>query len=134
MERSERPVAIVTGASRGAGRGIAAALGEKGYRVYVTGRSIREGDAELPGTIGATAAQVDAAGGEGRAVQVDHADDNAIAALFERVRDESGRLDILVNNVAALDDDLVKPGAFWEKSTGLVDILNGGLLSHYLAR
>ncbi len=133
MERSERPVAIVTGASRGAGRGIAAALGEKGYRVYVTGRSVREGDAELPGTIGATAAQVDAAGGEGRAVQVDHADDNAIAALFERVRDESGRLDILVNNVAALNDDLVKPGPFWEKSTGLVDILNVGLRSHYLA-
>ena len=133
MERSERPVAIVTGASRGAGRGIAAALGEKGYRVYVTGRSIREGDAELPGTIGATAAQVDAAGGEGRAVQVDHADGNAIAALFERVRDESGRLDILVNNVAALNDDLVKPGPFWEKSIGLVDILNVGLRSHYLA-
>ena len=133
MERSERPVAIVTGASRGAGRGIAAALGEKGYRVYVTGRSVREGDAELPGTIGATAAQVDAAGGEGRAVQVDHADGNAIAALFERVRDESGRLDILVNNVAALNDDLVKPGPFWEKSIGLVDILNVGLRSHYLA-
>ena len=69
MERSERPVAIVTGASRGAGRGIAVALGEKGYRVYVTGRSVRAGDAALPGTIGATAAQVDAAGGEGRAAQ-----------------------------------------------------------------
>jgi hypothetical protein len=133
MERSERPVAIVTGASRGAGRGIAVALGEKGYRVYVTGRSIREGDAELPGTIGATAAQVDAAGGEGRAVQVDHADDAAIAALFDRVGEESGRLDILVNNVAALNDDLVKPGPFWEKSPGLADILNVGLRSHYLA-
>lgn len=126
-------MAIVTGASRGAGRGIAAALGQQGYRVYVTGRTVREGDAALPGTIGATAAQIDAAGGEGRAVQVDHADSGAIAALFERVADESGRLDILVNNVAALHDDLVKPGPFWEKSTGLVDILDVGLRSHYLA-
>ncbi|MFT4054408.1 MAG: SDR family NAD(P)-dependent oxidoreductase [Novosphingobium sp.] len=128
-----RPVAVVTGASRGAGRGIAVALGQRGYRVYVTGRSLREGDAPLPGTIGATAAQIDAAGGEGRAVQVDHADENAIAALFEQVRTESGRLDILVNNVAALHDDLVKPGPFWEKSAGLAGILDVGLRSHYLA-
>jgi NAD(P)-dependent dehydrogenase (short-subunit alcohol dehydrogenase family) len=126
-------VAIVTGASRGAGRGIAVALGEKGYRVYVTGRTLNEGDAPLPGTIGATAAQVTAAGGEGIAVQVDHADADGIAALFDRVASESGRLDILVNNVAAIHDDLVKPGPFWEKSTGLVDILDVGLRSQYLA-
>lgn len=130
---SERRVAVVTGASRGAGRGIAAALGGAGYRVYVTGRTLEEGQAPLPGTIGATAAEVDAQGGEGRAVQVDHADPRAIASLFERVSDESGRLDILVNNVAALDDDLVKPGPFWEKSLGLADILDVGLRSHYLA-
>jgi len=84
MGRSERPVAVVTGGSRGAGRGIAVALGEQGYRVYVTGRTVREGDADLPGTIGATAAQVDAAGGEGVAVQCDHADDAQVAALFAR--------------------------------------------------
>jgi len=130
---SKRPVAVVTGASRGAGRGIAAALGGAGYRVYVTGRTREEGAAPLPGTIGATAAQVDAAGGEGRAVAVDHADARAIAALFEQVADESGRLDILVNNVAALHDDLVKPGPFWDKSPHLVDILDVGLRSHYLA-
>ncbi|AXB80310.1 SDR family NAD(P)-dependent oxidoreductase [Novosphingobium sp. P6W] len=128
-----RPVAVVTGASRGAGRGIAVALGERGYKVYVTGRSVREGAADLPGTIGATASQVCAAGGEGVAVQVDHADDSAIAALFERVADESGRVDMLVNNVAALHDELVKPGPFWEKSLGLSDILQVGLRSHYVA-
>jgi NAD(P)-dependent dehydrogenase (short-subunit alcohol dehydrogenase family) len=133
MATGKRPVAVVTGASRGAGRGIAAALGERGYKVYVTGRSVQEGGAALPGTIGATAAQVTAAGGEGVAVQVDHADDGAIAALFERVAQETGRLDLLVNNVAALHDDLVKPGPFWEKSTGLSDILGVGLRSHYLA-
>ena len=133
MKAGTRPVAVVTGASRGAGRGIAVALGERGYKVYVTGRSVREGDAVLPGTIGATAAQVSAAGGEGVAVQVDHADDSAIAALFERVADESGRLDMLVNNVAALHDDLVRPGPFWEKSLGLSGILEVGLRSHYVA-
>jgi NAD(P)-dependent dehydrogenase (short-subunit alcohol dehydrogenase family) len=130
---SERKVAVVTGASRGAGKGIAVALGEAGFRVYVTGRSLEEGDAELPGTIGATAAAVTAAGGEGIAVRVDHARAEDIAALFERVREESGRVDILVNNVAAIHDDLVKPGPFWEKSLGLADILNVGLISHYIA-
>lgn len=130
---SRRRVAVVTGASRGAGRGIAAALGGAGYRVYVTGRTLDEGESPLPGTIGATAAQVDAAGGEGRAARVDHSDAREIAALFERVADESGRLDILVNNVAALHDELVKPGPFWEKSPDLVDILDVGLRSHYLA-
>jgi NAD(P)-dependent dehydrogenase (short-subunit alcohol dehydrogenase family) len=129
----ERKVAVVTGASRGAGKGIARALGEQGWRVYVTGRTLVEGAAPLSGTIGATAEAVTAAGGEGVAVQVDHADAGAIADLFARVVRECGRLDILVNNVAAIHDDLVKPGPFWEKSPDLVDILNVGLRSHYLA-
>ncbi|SFR91728.1 SDR family NAD(P)-dependent oxidoreductase [Sphingomonas jatrophae] len=128
-----RKVAIVTGASRGAGKGIAAALGAAGWRVYVTGRTLREGDAALPGTIGAAAQAVTDAGGEGIAVQVDHADAGAIARLFEQVQRESGRLDILVNNVAAIHDDLVAPGPFWAKSPDLVDILDVGLRSHYLA-
>lgn len=129
---SERKVAVVTGASRGAGRGIAVALGEAGWKVYVTGRTLKEGDAALPGTIGATAAAVTAAGGEGVAVQVDHADAKANKALFDRVVKESGRLDILVNNAIALHDDLTKPENFWEKSADLVDILDVGLRSSYL--
>ncbi len=130
---TDRKVAIVTGASRGAGRGIARALGEQGYRVYVTGRTLNEGDAALPGTIGSAAQAVTDAGGEGIAVQVDHADDAQIAALFERVQSESGRLDILVNNAAALHDDLIKPGPFWEKSIDLVGLLDVGLRSNYIA-
>ncbi|QZP09299.1 SDR family NAD(P)-dependent oxidoreductase [Caenibius sp. WL] len=130
---TDRKVAIVTGASRGAGRGIARALGEQGYRVYVTGRTLNEGDAALPGTIGSAAQAVTDAGGEGIAVQVDHADDAQIAALFERVQNESGRLDILVNNAAALHDDLIKPGPFWEKSIDLVGLLDVGLRSNYIA-
>jgi len=129
----ERKVAVVTGASRGAGRGIARALGEKGFRVYVTGRTVNEGDADLPGTIGSAAAAVTAAGGEGIAVRVDHANADEIEALFAQVERESGRLDILVNNATALHDDLVKPGPFWEKSPDLVGILDVGLRSSYLA-
>ena len=130
---TDRKVAIVTGASRGAGRGIARALGEQGYRVYVTGRTLNEGDADLPGTIGSAAQAVTDAGGEGIAVQVDHADDAQIAALFDRVKRESGRLDILVNNAAAIHDDLIKPGPFWEKSIDLVGLLDVGLRSNYIA-
>lgn len=130
---TDRKVAVVTGASRGAGRGIAHALGEKGFRVYVTGRTLNEGDADLPGTISASAQAVTDAGGEGIPVRVDHSDPEQIAALFEQVKRESGRLDVLVNNAAALHDDLIKPGPFWEKSIDLVDILDVGLISNYRA-
>src|SRR5260370_23718939 len=99
-------VAVVTGASRGAGRGIAIALGAHGCTVYVTGRSEKPGDASLPGTIHETANAVTAAGGKGIAVRVDHGEDVQIRALFDRVRHDQGRLDILVNNVCALHDQL----------------------------
>jgi NAD(P)-dependent dehydrogenase (short-subunit alcohol dehydrogenase family) len=97
---ADQKVAVVTGASRGAGRGIAVALGEHGYTVYVTGRTRQEGEAALPGTIYETAEAVTAAGGKGIAVRVDHANDAEIKALIEQVEKEQGRLDILVNNVA----------------------------------
>ena len=95
-----RRVAVVTGASRGIGRGIATALGERGWVVYVTGRST--GDGEL--TIDATARRVDEPGGLGVPVATDHGDDTQIAALFERVAGERGRLDLLVNNVYTIPD------------------------------
>jgi NAD(P)-dependent dehydrogenase (short-subunit alcohol dehydrogenase family) len=88
MNEAGPRVVVVTGASRGAGKGIAIALGATGATVYVTGRSQQEGDAMLPGTVGATAAAVTAAGGRGIAVACDHRDDAQVAALFERVRDE----------------------------------------------
>ncbi len=91
-------IAVVTGASRGAGRGIALALGGTGATVYVTGRTRQEGDAALSGTVQATAEAVTAAGGRGIAVYCDHADDLQVEALFQRVSQEQGRLDILVNN------------------------------------
>jgi len=131
-------VAVVTGASRGAGKGIALALGAAGMTVYVTGRSVaaslgRLKEVALPGTVAETAAQVSAAGGRGIAVGCDHRDDQAVRALFARVASESGRLDILVNNAASIHDALIDPGGFWEKPLELVDILEVGLRSAYVA-
>jgi NAD(P)-dependent dehydrogenase (short-subunit alcohol dehydrogenase family) len=84
-------VAVVTGASRGAGRGIAIALGAHGCTVYVTGRSQAAGDATYPGTIYETADAVSAAGGKGIAVRVDHGDDAQVEQLFKQVEQEQGR-------------------------------------------
>lgn len=126
-------VALVTGASRGAGLGIARALGSHGATVYVTGRTLNEGEAPLPGTIAATAAQVTELGGQGIAVACDHAEPAQDAALFERIADEQGALDILVNNATHLHDDLTAEGGFWEKSLDLVRILDVGLRSAYVA-
>jgi NAD(P)-dependent dehydrogenase (short-subunit alcohol dehydrogenase family) len=127
------PVAIVTGASRGAGRGIAVALASHGCTVYVTGRSEKAGDHPLPGTIYETAEAATAAGGKGIAVRCDHADDNQVKALFDQVLAEQGRLDILVNNAAAVYDELNAPGQFWEKPLKLADMIDVGVRSSYVA-
>jgi NAD(P)-dependent dehydrogenase (short-subunit alcohol dehydrogenase family) len=119
-------VAIVTGASKGLGRGAARALGSKGMTVYLTGRSV---DA-----LAAAAHEVTKAGGKGIAVPCDHGDDAQVRALFERVRAEQGRLDLLLNNAAAVyGEELGKPGAFYEKDLKLVDMIVIGLRSDYVA-
>lgn len=92
-------IAVVTGASRGGGRGIALVLGEAGATVYLTGRSVRGASTEnLPGTIDETAEAVSTRGGMGIPVRCDHTVDAEVEALFERVKREQGRLDLLVNN------------------------------------
>ncbi|MGV0687240.1 SDR family NAD(P)-dependent oxidoreductase [Mycolicibacterium thermoresistibile] len=111
---SEAPVAVVTGASRGAGRGIARALLSRGWRVYGTGRTVTDADGVIPAPL-------------------DHADDSAVAALFDRVAAECGRLDLLVNNAAAVPPALTDPRPFWQKSVELADILDIGLRSAYVA-
>lgn len=126
-------IAIVTGASRGAGKGIAIALGQSGMTVYVTGRSVGEGATPHGGTIGETAALVDESGGKGIAVPVDHGDDATVAALFDRVRKDHGRLDILVNNAALLLDPPTSPGGFWERPLAAADLITVGLRSHFVA-
>jgi NAD(P)-dependent dehydrogenase (short-subunit alcohol dehydrogenase family) len=93
-------VAVVTGASRGVGKGIALALGEAGATVYVTGRSDAGGTTEgLPGTVRETADAVTQRGGQGIPIRCDHMTDAEVEALFARVTQEQGRLDLLVNNV-----------------------------------
>jgi len=129
----DRKVAIVTGASRGAGRGIACALGSHGYRVYVTGRTRQTGASPYPGTIYATADAVTAAGGEGIAVCVDHAVDAQVEALFAQVKRDSGRLDLLVNNATYLNEQIAAAKPFWEKPLDMACILNVGLRSAYVA-
>jgi NAD(P)-dependent dehydrogenase (short-subunit alcohol dehydrogenase family) len=130
---SQSPVVVVTGASRGAGRGIATALGSHGCVVYVTGRSEKTGDATLPGTIHETAEAVTRAGGKGIAVRVDHGDDEQIRTLFAQVEREQGRLDILVNNAFATHEELTTPGNFWEKPLAVGDTLKVGVRSSYTA-
>jgi NAD(P)-dependent dehydrogenase (short-subunit alcohol dehydrogenase family) len=117
-------VAVVTGASRGVGRGVAVGLGEAGATVYVTGRTATEmSDVErLGGTVFSTAEAVTAAGGRGVAIRCDHTRDEQTRAVFEQVGRETGRLDVLVNNAWAGYEQMVEPGGeftwlkpFWEQ-------------------
>jgi NAD(P)-dependent dehydrogenase (short-subunit alcohol dehydrogenase family) len=126
-------VAIVTGASRGAGRGIARALGSHGCTVYVTGRSETEGDAEMPGTIYSTANEISEAGGTGIAIRCDHSDDDQVKAMIDRVMSEQGRIDILVNNACAISDALTTPGQFWEKPLSIGKMIDVGVRSGFVA-
>ncbi len=135
MRALEGHVAVVTGASRGIGRGIALELGAAGAIVYVTGRTVKAGVGPLPGTIGETAEQLSKLGGRGIAVQLDHGDDAQIAELFARVaREQAGRLDILVNNVFKVPDPPIWGGNFWEHPLSVWDDQVGiGLRAHYVA-
>ncbi len=126
-------VAVVTGASRGAGKGIALALADTGATVYVTGRTVQEGSNPLPGTVQATAAEIDRRGGTGIPVVCDHSRDEEVAALFERVAQEHGRLDILVNNAFVVPDGLTGSGPFWERPLDLTRMFDVGLRSTYVA-
>lgn len=123
-------VAVVTGSSRGIGRGIAVGLGEAGATVYVTGRSTGDG----PLTIDTTAAMVTNAGGTGIAAPTDFFDDTQIEALYQRIADEQGRLDIHVNNAFKIPDPPVWGGKFWEHPIQVWDDQVGiGLRAAYVA-
>src|SRR5215470_5985854 len=134
-------VGWVTGASRGIGRGVAVALGAAGWTVWVTARSgAGTSTSHLPGTVEEVAAAVDAAGGRGIPMVCDHTDDERVAAVVERISAESGRLDLLVNNVWAGYERL-NAGAweewnapFWEQPLALWDaMMASGVRAHYVA-
>ena len=111
--RLDGRVAVVTGASRGAGRAIARVLGETGATVYCTGRTVRSAPHAVPGTIEDAAEEVSARGGCGIAVRCDHTRTDEVSAVFERVRQEQGRLDLLVNNAWGGYEKLLAPAWFW---------------------
>ena len=128
-------IAVVAGATRGAGRGIARALGEAGAVVYCTGRSVRGAPSAYnrPETIEETAEMVGAAGGTGVAVRVDHTVEAEVESLFARVVRERGRLDIVADSVAGEDPLLGRWGVFWQTdlSNG-ADGLRQAILSHLI--
>src|ERR1700739_3672819 len=109
-------VAVVAGATRGAGRGIARALAEAGAVVYCTGRSTRENPSpyQRPETIEQTAEMIATAGGHAVALRVDHTLESEVQALFQRVDNDHGRLDILVNSIAGEDPMMYQWGSFWD--------------------
>jgi NAD(P)-dependent dehydrogenase (short-subunit alcohol dehydrogenase family) len=123
MKSLANKIAVVTGASRGVGKGIALGLGEAGATVYVTARTTEEGtDIEkLGGTVFGTAEAVTAAGGRGIAVTCDHREDTQTEKLFQRVSEEQGQLDVLVNNAwggyerMVHDDQFTWLKPFWEQ-------------------
>lgn len=135
-------VAVVTGASRGVGRGVALALGEAGAIVYVTGRTRRGdvADGGVPGNIQDTADDVTRLGGVGVPVRCDHRDDAEVEALFRRVADERGRLDVLVNAAWGGYEDMVEGGEFtrerpfWDQPLRRWDAMFGaGVRASYVA-
>tara|TARA_R110001599_G_scaffold69414_6_gene195513 strand:- start:16772 stop:17635 length:864 start_codon:yes stop_codon:yes gene_type:complete len=133
MQQGKACIAVVTGASRGAGKGIAVALGATGATVYITGRSWAAGEAALPGSLTETAQAIEAAGGTAVPVRCDHSVDAEVEALFARVKAEHGRLDILVNNATSLHPALTQTGPFWEKPRDLTTLWDVGMRSHYTA-
>jgi NAD(P)-dependent dehydrogenase (short-subunit alcohol dehydrogenase family) len=133
-------VVLVTGASRGAGRAIALELGGAGATVYVSGRSIDDGPTtdNVPGTIDETAREVIRRGGRGIAVRCDHAVDADVDALFDRIRTDKGRLDLLVNNVwGGYENSECRPlplVPFWEQSLHQWDgMFTAGVRAHLTA-
>ena len=108
--------AIVTGATRGVGRGCAVELATQGASVYITGRTLHEGDSRWPGSLESTIAEARALGGQIEGSVCDHRDDEQVAAVFERVKRERDRLDLLVNNAFLIPDDMDPNAPFWESS------------------
>jgi NAD(P)-dependent dehydrogenase (short-subunit alcohol dehydrogenase family) len=141
LQETAVPVALVTGASRGVGRGIAVSLGAAGWTVWVTARSNRASGStsHLPGTVEDTAEAVDAAGGAGVAWACDHSDSESIARLARAIEERHPALDLLVNNSWAGYERLNAGGweewnaPFFEQPLELFDsMMVSGVRSHYL--
>lgn len=145
MNRLENKIAVVTGGSRGVGKGVAKGLAEQGAIVYITGRTVDKDNADVPlsGTINETAKEVNELGGVGIPYQCDHRNDEEVRKLFKKIQNDYGNLDILVNNVWAgyeniyqvnKPEDYIFEDNFWEQPISLWDdMFDVGLRSHYVA-
>src|SRR5262245_48928081 len=137
MTRLQSCVAVVTGASRGVGRGIALALGDAGATVYVTGRTARGGDSRWPGSVTGTAEEVTKRGGCGIVALCDSARDSDLQSLMSRVACDSGGPDLLINNAYSFPpefDDTPRGTSFWQLPLAVWDhAFDIGLRSHYVA-
>ena len=131
MHFGRERIVLVTGASRGAGRGIAVALGGTGATVYLTGRPEVDSNTSLSGTLSEAAQQVTEAGGQGIPIYCNHSSDAQTQLALADIQKKHGRLDILVNNATDIDDALTDSGPFWEKPISLCNLLDVGLRSHY---
>ena len=145
MNGLKNKIAVVTGGSRGVGKGIAKGLAEQGAIVYITGRTVDKDNADAPlsGTINETAKEVNELGGVGIPYQCDHRNDEEVRKLFKKIKNEYGNLDILVNNVWAgyeniyqvnKPEEYIFEDNFWEQPISLWDdMFDVGLRSHYVA-
>lgn len=130
-------VALVTGASRGIGKGIAIQMARAGYKVYLSGRA-QSASGKWPGSIQSTAQEIVAAGGSAVALECDHADDMQTSRLFQQIAETEGRLDVLVNNASAFgateDGYPLDDVPFWKHPMELWDTMHAvGLRSHFVA-
>lgn len=126
--------AIVTGATRGVGRGCALELVAAGATVYVTGRTVHEGDSPYPGSLDSFAEEAAPLAGTAVPVVCDHRSHDEVEAIFERVQGERGRLDVLVNNAFLIPDDLDPNAPFWETPLAAWDDMHEvGARSAYVA-
>ena len=140
MANLKGKVALVTGASRGVGKGIALGLGEAGATVYITGRTDAGEQAQFPGSIQQTAEEVERLGGKCIPIRCDHRNDQEVEAVFKQIIEEQGWLDILVNNVWGGYESMVEngqytwPHPFWQQPVWRWDAMfQAGVRAHYVA-
>lgn len=135
MNKNKKRIVLVSGASRGVGKGTALALSNPDTITYITGRSLVEGQTtQLPGTLAATENQINQRGGKAISVACDHSDDSQVRRLVDQIIAEQGKLDVLVNNVYQVPDDLLEWKPFWERPVdshwqAMIDL---GVRSHYV--
>ncbi|MEH2512689.1 dehydrogenase/reductase SDR family protein 1 [Nitrobacteraceae bacterium AZCC 1564] len=130
----ENCIAVVTGGSRGVGKGVALGLAEAGATIFVTARTRKSGSAVWPGSLDETIDEIAQAGGKGVGIECDHSDDKSVEDVFARVRKDYGRLDVLVNNVFGAPNVMPVNVPFWKIPVSVWDMMHTvGLRSHFVA-